>query len=88
MQEWLSAGCINSWRMPSCYSRKFQDSEMAFSLILSVFSFVATAKAECQIHDNYHIYYDITDLGVAALHNDVDAVDDLISEVGWLRYKN
>ena len=46
---------------------------------------MATAKAECQIYDKYHIYYDITDLGVAALHNDVDAVDDLISEVGWIQ---
>ena len=53
-------------------SRKFQDSEMAIGLILIIFSFMATANAECQIHDNYHIYYDITDLGVAALHNDVE----------------
>ena len=61
---------------------------MAFRTILTFFLFVATtyiqhtAKAECKMHDNYNIYYDITDLGVAAVHNDVKVVDDLISEVG------
>ena len=67
-------------------SRRFEDSEMAFGAILIVFFFVATtqdtAKAECEIHENHNIYYDISELGVAAVHNDVKVVDDLISEVG------
>ena len=72
--------------MSSCYSRRFQETEMAFGTILIVFSFLATAKAECEIHEHVETddnsYYNITDLGLAALlDNGTDAVDDLIKEV-------
>ena len=72
--------------MPSCCSKRFQDSKMAFGTILIVFSFLATAKAECEIHEHvetdYDSYYNITDLGLAALlDNGTDAVDNFIKEV-------
>jgi hypothetical protein len=55
---------------------------MSSGTILTVLSFVATVQSECQIHHQELMYYNISDLGVAALHNDVDAVDDLIIKVG------
>ena len=59
---------------------------MVFGTLLIIFAFVETAMPECQIHDkkyayherNYVTYHSITDLGLAAIDNDVDAVDDLI----------
>ena len=61
--------------------------------ILILFSFVATAMSECEIHDQkyshhggyYITYQDINDFGVAALANDVDAVDPLIMKVEWMK---
>ena len=59
---------------------------MAFGTILIVFSIMAAAKAECETHEYVEhtndSYYNITDLGLAALDgNGTDAVDYLISEV-------
>ena len=52
---------------------------------------MATAKAECEIHwfhnRTYSAYYNVSDLGIAALDNNTDAVDNLISEVGCLHFK-
>ena len=53
-------------------------------------TFVSAAKSECQIHDKifahhgkyYVTYHEISDLGIAALNNDVDSLDDLIIKVG------
>ena len=38
-------------------------------------------EQECQIHEKEMDYYAISDLGLAVLENDVDAVDDLITKV-------
>ena len=78
--------------MPSCCSRRFQETKMDFGTILIAFSFLATAKAECEIHAyenrTHSAFYNVTDLGIAALDNNTDVVDDLISEVGWLQFLN
>ena len=43
---------------------------------------MATESPQCRIHDTKYPYSKISDLGLAALDNDVDAVDDLIMKVG------
>ena len=43
---------------------------------------MATESPQCRIHDTKYPYSKISDLGMAALDNDVDAVDDLIMKVG------
>ena len=64
---------------------------MTFGTILIVFSFMVTAKAECEIHAyenrTYGFYANVSDLGVAAIDNNTEVVDDLISEVGCLHFK-
>ena len=56
------------------YAIRYADTEM--EQILS-----GADVQECQIHDIKDSYFDISDLGLAALNNDVDAVDGIIKKV-------
>ena len=51
---------------------------------------MATAKAECEIHwyhnRTYKAYFNASDLQIAALDNNTDVVDELISEVGYSHF--
>ena len=46
-------------------------------ILLIVSSFVATVQA-CEIYEQVQIFHNISDLGIAALKNDVEAFDGLI----------
>ena len=46
-------------------------------ILLIVSSFVATINT-CEIYEQVHIFYNISELGIAALKNDVEAVDSLL----------
>ena len=46
---------------------------------LTFLSFVATALADCTIHEEDHHYYNITDLGLAAMDNRVEDVEGLLA---------
>ena len=52
---------------------------MALLEILTFLSIMAAAMAECEIHDEDHLYYNVSDLGLAALDDRVDDVDDLLA---------
>ena len=47
--------------------------------ILSSLFLLGSAFADCEIHDEDHFYYNISDLGLAALDNCVDDVDGLLA---------
>ena len=47
--------------------------------ILSSLFLLGSAFADCEIHDEDHFYYNISDLGLAALDNRVDDVDGLLA---------
>ena len=49
-------------------------------LISSTFHAV-TVRSECKIHKQVSVFHDISDLEIAALGNDVEAVDDLLKQV-------
>ena len=55
-------------------------------ILLLVLSFAVLVQSECKIHEQEFIYYNISDLGIAALDNDLDAVDDLISKVVYPQF--
>ena len=46
-------------------------------ILLIVSSFVATVQA-CEIHEQVQMFHTISDLGIAALKNDVEASDGLL----------
>ena len=48
--------------------------------IIASLSVVAAATADCIIHEEDHFYYNISDLGLAALDNRVDDVDGLLAD--------
>ena len=48
--------------------------------IFASLSLVAAAIADCTIHEEDHFYYNISDLGLAALDNRVDDVDGLLAD--------
>ena len=55
-------------------------------ILLLVLSFAVLVQSECKIHEQEFIFYNISDLGIAALDNDLDAVDDLISKVVYPQF--
>ena len=46
-------------------------------ILLIVSSFVAIINT-CEIYEQVHIFYNISELGIAALKNDKEAVDSLL----------
>ena len=52
---------------------------MVLVKMITLSALVATALAECVIHEVDHVYYNISDLGLAAFDNRVDDVDDLVA---------
>ena len=50
-------------------------------ILLIVLYFAVVVQSECKIHEQEFIFYNISDLGIAALDNGLDAVDGLISKV-------
>ena len=55
-------------------------------ILLLVLSFAVLVQSECKIHEQEFIFYNISYLGIAALDNDLDAVDDLISKVVYPQF--
>lgn len=49
-------------------------------ILLIVLSLGVLVQSECKIHEQEFIFYNISDLGVAVLDNNLDAVDDLIKK--------
>ena len=47
--------------------------------MITLSALVATALAECVIHEVDHVYYNISDLGLAVFDNRVADVDDLVA---------
>ena len=90
MVEWLSPRSKYKYGYPVVRLEK--NKKMFFVPILIIFTFVSTATTECETHDkkySYHERYylkyrDITDLGLAAIHNHVDSVEDLVMKV-WVQ---
>jgi len=52
---------------------------MSLLNILGTLCLVGSAIAECVIHDEDHFYYNISDLGLAALDNRIEDVDGLLA---------
>ena len=67
------------------YAIKYQDTDLK-KILKAAGTVVATDEQECEVHDEKYPYYDISDLGIAALYNDVDAADDLIMKVRWCTF--
>ena len=59
---------------------------MSLIQILASLSLVGAAIAECEIHEEDHFYYNVSDLGLAALDNRVDDVDGLLAGGCELNY--
>ena len=50
---------------------------MEYWILLIISSFVATVQA-CEIYEQVQSFHNISELGIAALKNDVDAFEGLI----------